>query len=80
MSRIAPLTRQESSLFVRFAGWLMRRESGPESNTAEFLGHHPGVLRSFLAFFATYGGWKQIPARLKRLVHLRVAMRVGCPS
>lgn len=79
--RIRPLPRSEAGLFTRFVAWLMKRQNGGiDSPAAWVYGHNPPVLASFVLFGAGYLRWKALPARLKRLVHLRTAMRVGCPS
>ncbi|MGH0032304.1 MAG: hypothetical protein ACQGVC_21130 [Myxococcota bacterium] len=79
--RIRPLPMSQASRFTRFAAWLMRRQNGGVDSPAPAVyGHNPPVLASFLLFGAGYLRWRSLPARLKRLVHLRTAMRVGCPS
>lgn len=78
--RIQPLSKQEARWFTRFCAWAMKRQSGQESPAPFVLGHNQGVLGSFIGFGVGYLRWKSLPARLKRLVHLRTAMRVGCPS
>jgi hypothetical protein len=71
----------EATWFTRLMDWAMRRQAGGRSPTAAGIyGHNPAVLLSFSLFGAGYLRWKSLPARLKRLVHLRTAMRVGCPS
>ena len=81
MSRLPMLEMRNASWFTRFVDWLLRRRSGGRTPTAAALyGHNPAVLFSFTAFGAGYLRWNTLPARLKRLVHLRAAMRVGCPS
>ena len=79
--RIRPLPLSEAGLFTRLCAWLLRRENGGQESPAPAVyGHNPAVLASFMGFGAGYTRWKALPARLKRLVHLRTAMRVGCPS
>ncbi len=81
MSRIRMLSMRDAGWFTRFVDWAMRRQSGGRTPTAAAIyGHNTAVLASFTAFGAGYLRWKALPARLKRLVHLRTAMRVGCPS
>lgn len=78
--RIRPLAPKEAGWFTRFAAWLLKTQSGKESPAPFVYGHNPAVLGSFLGFGAGYTRWRSLPTRLKRLVHLRTAMRVGCPS
>jgi hypothetical protein len=44
------------------------------------LAHHKGVLGAVLLYMGILDRWRRLPLRLKRLIHLRVAMRVGCPA
>ena len=44
------------------------------------MSHNKPFFLSWVLFMGTMDRWKALPGRLKRLVHLRVAMRVGCPS
>ncbi len=75
------LEMRNAGWFTRFVDWVLRRQAGGRLPTAAALyGYNPAVLFSFTAFGAGYLRWKTLPARLKRLVHLRAAMRVGCPS
>lgn len=87
MSRLRMLPMREAGWLTRLADWLLRRQrrgrAGAElqgPTAAALYGHNPATLASFMAFGAGYLRWKALPARLKRLVHLRTAMRVGCPS
>jgi len=82
MCRIPMLSMREASWFTRLVDWAMRRQmpDGTPHTPASVYGYNPAVLASFTMFGAGYLRWKSLPARLKRLVHLRTAMRVGCPS
>lgn len=82
MARLPMLSMKDAGWFTRFVDWLLRRQAPDPSapTAASIYGYHPGVLFSFTAFGAGYMRWKSLPAKLKRLVHLRTAMRVGCPS
>ena len=80
MARLSRLAMSEASWFTRLANRLLRTQSGREPTVASSYGHNPPVLFSFLVFGLGYMRWRSLPARLKRLVHLRTAMRVGCPA
>ena len=80
MRRIRLLSMREAGWFARLVDWALRRQLGRPSPAPALLGHHPAVLFSWTAFGAGYLRWKALPARLKTLVHLRTAMRVGCPA
>ena len=80
-ARMAMLEMRDAGWFTRLIDWAMRRQLGTDGPTpARIYGYSPWVLFSFTMFGAGYFRWKALPARLQRLVHLRVAMRVGCPS
>jgi hypothetical protein len=82
MSRIPLLPMKKAGLFTRLIDWALRRQSPDPSlpSAAGIYGYNPPVLLSFVLYGAGYLRWRSLPARLKRLVHLRTAMRVGCPS
>ena len=77
MARIEPVAKP--GWLVRVAAWMMRRRTGMVPKTLYLQGHHPRILASFLAYMGLLEGTHQLPKSLKRLVHVRVAMRVGCP-
>lgn len=70
-------------------GWLIRtikriadrklRLNQP-SDALNFLANNKKVLFANISYMAILDRWNRLPRRLKRLVQLRVAMRVGCPS
>ena len=81
MPRIRLLSMQEVGWFTRLVDRALRRQlRGRPSPAAALYGHNPAVLASLVGFGIGYLRWKALPARLKRLVHLRTALRVGCPS
>ena len=81
MPRIRALPMSEAGWFTRFVDRMLKRRIPSDApSAAAYYGHNPAVLASFTAFGAGYLKWKALPARLKRLVHLRTAMRVGCPA
>lgn len=70
-------------------GWLIRavkrisnRKLGLNQPSASlnFLANNKKVLFAAVSYMAVLDRFDRLPRRLKRLVHLRVAMRVGCPS
>ncbi len=78
MLRISGVEKPE--LLLRLANWALRRRLGRPVQAMAILGHHPRILAALLSYGAFLQSSKQLPAKLKRLAHLRVAMRVGCPS
>lgn len=65
---------------LRLVSWELRRRQGRVPESLSLVGHHPRILAAFTAYGAFFDSSKELSARLKRLVHLRIAMRVGCPS
>ncbi len=82
MTRIDLVPDAELSWWVRVLKWIMARRLrlNQDSNSLNFLSHNRKVLFATMAYMATLDRWDRLPRRLKRLVHLRVAMRVGCPA
>ncbi len=80
--RIEPLSDQEAGWFVRFFKWAVRRRTRMDRSTRAYnlLAHNKRVMASIISYMVLLDRWNRLPRRLKRLVHLRVAMRVGCPS
>ena len=82
MPRIDLIPDAEVGWWVRGLKWLARRRMRTEraSSAWNLLAHNKKVLAATTAYMATLDRWNRLPMRLKRLVHLRVAMRVGCPA
>jgi hypothetical protein len=80
--RIEPLPDRRAGWLARLIKWAVRRRLRMEraSSAYNFLAHNKRVLVSTVLYMATLDRWNRLPRRLKRLVHLRVAMRVGCPA
>lgn len=79
--RITMLEMRGAGWLTRIADWAFRRRMTTAGPTpARVYGYSPWVMFSFMMYGAGYLRWKALPARLQRLVHLRTAMRVGCPS
>ncbi len=81
MARIDPVPIEKAGWFVRCVRWAVSRRTGMEASEAwTLLAHHKGVLGAVLLYMGILDRWRRLPLRLKRLIHLRVAMRVGCPA
>ncbi|MGI9589999.1 MAG: hypothetical protein ACR2P8_01420 [Myxococcota bacterium] len=80
--RIEPLSDAEAGWSVRLLKWVVRRRLRMERSSSAYnlLARHKRVLASTVGYMAILDRWNRLPRRLKRLVHLRVAMRVGCPA
>jgi hypothetical protein len=82
MARIDFVPDAELSWWVRLLKRVVARRLrlNQDSKSFNFLAHNQKVLFANSAYMATLDRWKRLPTRLKRLVHLRVAMKVGCPA
>ncbi len=78
MARIQPL--QKPGWLMRLVNLVMTRRLGRAPRQMGILGYNPRILAAFVAYGAFFESSKRVPANIKRLAHLRVAMRVGCPS
>ena len=67
---------------IRAIKWIIGRKLrlNQPSHALNFLANNKRVLFANISYMAILDRWNRLPRRLKRLVHLRVAMRVGCPS
>ncbi len=77
MSRVKASVRP--AILVRVANWLLRRAGKSENEYLHAIGHSPRVGNAELAYQAILEGSKVLPARLRKIARIRVAMRVGCP-
>jgi len=82
MARISLIPDEKTPWWVRLLKWGMHRRLrlNQPSQSLNFLAHNKRVLFANMAYMGTLDRWNRLPIRLKRLVHLRVAMRVGCPA
>lgn len=78
MARIQPL--EKPGWLMRLVNFAMKRRLGRAPRQMGILGYNPRILAAFVAYGAFFESSKRVPAKVKRLAHLRVAMRVGCPS
>jgi hypothetical protein len=78
MARIEPI--EKPGWLMRFVNLAMRRRMGRAPKQLGILGHNPKILAAFVSYGAFFESSKLLSAKLKRLAHLRVALRVGCPS
>ena len=84
MARIEPVPTEKASWLTRLLLRAARRETrkrlGEPIEGYSLVAHHGGVLAGNMFYMASLDRWRRVPRRLKRLVHLRVSMRVGCPA
>ena len=81
-ARIDFIPDAEAGVFVRLIKWLIQKRTrlNQKGESWNLMAHHKGVMYANLGYMAMLDNWKKVPRRLKRLIHLRVAMRVGCPA
>ena len=81
-ARIDFVPDAKAGLMVRFLKWFIQKRTrlNQKGESWNMLAHHKGVMYANLSYMAFLDSWKKVPRRLKRLIHLRVAMRVGCPA
>ena len=79
MSRIAGVPPSKASWFCRLAYFLTRRRLGRVITPIKILAHHPRLLRAQAHMELGQEAASTIPAQLKALVQVKVAMMIGCP-
>jgi hypothetical protein len=81
MARVPLVPDDQTPWWVRIVKSVVNRKLrlNQPSEGLNLMAHHPGVAFAFTAYMGSLDRWDRLPLRLKRLVHLRVAMRVGCP-
>ena len=67
-------------ILERIARRFLAKRGGKVPHSIGILGHNPRILAAFLAYGAFFESSKELPERTRRLVHLRVSMRIGCPT
>ena len=77
MSRVRRARRP--ALLVRLAKALLRRRGKPENEYLNAIAHSSRVANAELFYQALLEGSSALPARLRKIARIRVAMRVGCP-
>ena len=79
MGRIAGVGRQEAGLFAKFAYFMTKRRLGRVITPITITAHHPRLLRAYAHMELGQEAARTVPAQLKALVQVKVAMMVGCP-
>ena len=79
MARIAGVERKKASLFTKFAYFMTKRRLGRVIAPVAITAHHPRLLRAYAHMELGQEAAKTVPAQLKTLVQVKVAMMVGCP-
>ena len=79
MARIAGVERKEAGLFTKFAFFMTKRRLGRVITPIAITAHHPRLLRAYAHMELGQEAAGSVSAQLKALVHVKVAMMVGCP-
>ena len=79
MARIPGVEPKEAGLFVRIAYFMTRRRLGRVIMPIKINAHHPRLLRATAHMELGQEAVKTVPAGLKALAHVKVAMMIGCP-
>jgi alkylhydroperoxidase family enzyme len=76
MSRLEP--SKPRSLFARIVFFFTRRMLGKVPTPMRVTAHNPKIFKGMAQMELAQKGAKSLPPRLRTLVGLRVATRVGC--
>ncbi len=79
MARIPGVEPKEAGLFTRIAYRMTKRRLGRVITPIKIMAHHPRLLRALAHMELGQEAAKTVPAQLKALVQVKVAMMVGCP-
>jgi hypothetical protein len=79
MARIAGVEASQAGWLVRIAYWLTRRKLGRVVLPVKITAHHPRLLRGVGAMEMAQDAARNVDARLKCLVQVKVAQQIGCP-
>lgn len=79
MSRLADLRNARPGLFARLVYMLTRRKLGRVPEPVKILNANGALLAGVGAMETAFERARCVPARLKSLAELRVALMVGCP-
>jgi hypothetical protein len=79
MARIPGVESAQAGWFVRFVYWMTRRKVGRVVLPVKITAHHPRLLRGVGGMEMAQDAARTVDARLKCLLQLKVAQRIGCP-
>ncbi|RJP38131.1 MAG: hypothetical protein C4547_04900 [Phycisphaerales bacterium] len=79
MARIEGVEHKNAGVFVRLAYFMTRRRLGRLITPIAITAHHPRLLRAQAHMELGQEAARTVPAQLKALVQVKVAMMVGCP-
>jgi hypothetical protein len=79
MTRAIGVSDREAGLRTRFIYWLMKRRLGRVSLGARIRGRDPKLLELAARMDIHTAASLTMPANLKELAQIKVAVMVGCP-
>ena len=79
MARIRGVEQEEAGPFTKFSYFMTKRKLGRVITPITITAHHPRLLRAYAHMELGQEAAKTVPAQLKALVQVKVAMMVGCP-
>lgn len=79
MARIEGVKPEEAGPFTKFAYFMSKRRLGRVITPIAITAHHPRLLRAYAHMELGQEAANTLPAQLKALVQVKVAMMVGCP-
>jgi alkylhydroperoxidase family enzyme len=79
MNRISGVEPRDAGLRVRIIYWLVKRRLKRLPKATKIRAHDPKLLELAGRMDLLTAAAKTLPAALKELVQLKVAMMVGCP-
>jgi len=79
MARIAGMPRADAPEEVRRVYDWAAETFGKPIEPLTVLAHHPELFRAYVAFEGGVEGSRRLPGRVRELVQLKAAARIGCP-
>jgi len=79
MARIEGVPAKQAGIVAKFAYWMCKRRLGRVILPIRINAHHPRILRAMAGMEMGQEAAKSVPAALKTLAQVKVAMMIGCP-
>lgn len=79
MSRLPELRAAHPGWFARLVYFITRRKLGRVPESVKVLHRNPAIMIAVGGYESALERASQVPARLKSLAEVRVALYVGCP-
>lgn len=79
MSRLPELRAARPGWFGRLIYFITRRKLGRVPESVKVLHRNPAIMTAVGGYESALERASQVPARLKSLAEVRVALHIGCP-